>query len=89
MKFGIVLKELMKENKISQVKLAKEIDVTQRAISKWINLQSEPTESYIVKCAMFFKVSTDFLLGLEDDNGNKINIKNSFNNNTGTINYDS
>ena len=67
MKFGIVLKELLKENGISQQQLANEIGVSQRAVSKWINLQSEPTESAIKNCARYFNVSSDYLLGLEDE----------------------
>ena len=66
MRFGIRLKELLKENAISQEILAKNIGVSQRAVSKWINLQAEPTESSIVKCAKFFGVSADYILGLSD-----------------------
>ena len=66
MRFGIRLKELLKENAISQEVLAKNIGVSQRAVSKWINLQAEPTESSIVNCAKFFGVSTDYILGLSD-----------------------
>ena len=67
MDFGNRLSELMKEYNISQAELAKNIDVSQRAVSKWVNHQSEPTESSIVKCAQYFSVPTDYLLGLTDD----------------------
>lgn len=66
MKFGIRLKELLKEKGISQETLAKSIGVSQRAVSKWINLQAEPTESSIVNCAKFFDVSADYILGITD-----------------------
>lgn len=66
MGFGIRLKELLKEKAISQETLAKNIGVSQRAVSKWINLQAEPTETSIVNCAKFFEVSTDYILGLSD-----------------------
>ena len=66
MKFGNRLKELLKESGISQETLAKNIGVSQRAVSKWINNQAEPTESSIVKCARYFNVSADDLLGLKD-----------------------
>ena len=71
MGFGETLRRLMKEEKISQEKLARSIGVSQRAVSKWINLQSEPTESAIVACALFFSVSSDYILGLEDECGSK------------------
>ncbi|MDE7182177.1 MAG: helix-turn-helix domain-containing protein [Clostridia bacterium] len=66
MEFGNRLKDLLKEKNISQETLARHIGVSQRAVSKWINLQSEPTESAIVNCAKFFEVSADFILGLSD-----------------------
>ncbi len=66
MKFGDRINELLKEHGISQSVLAKNIGVSQRAVSKWINHQAEPTESSIVKCALFFSVSADYLLGLKD-----------------------
>ncbi len=66
MEFGKRLKELLKEKGVSQETLAKNIGVSQRAVSKWINGECEPTESSIVKCAAYFEVSADYVLGLED-----------------------
>lgn len=59
----------MHANGITQAELAKEIGVSQRAVSKWINLQSEPTETSICNCAKFFHVTSDYLLGLENEDG--------------------
>ena len=64
--FAEKLQQLMKDNEVSQSFLAKEIGYTQRAVSKWVNEQAEPTATAIVRCATFFGVSTDYLLGLED-----------------------
>ncbi len=66
MEFGKVLNYLMKEKGITQTILAKEIGVSQRAVSKWVNSQSEPTATAIANCAVYFGVTTDYLLGLED-----------------------
>lgn len=66
MKFGEILNELLKSNELSQAELAKEIGFSQRAVSKWVNNQSEPTATAIVRCAVFFQVSTDYLLGLDN-----------------------
>ena len=57
----------MKEHNITQTALAKEIGYTQRAVSKWVNAQAEPTATAIYLCAKFFGVSSDYLLGLEND----------------------
>lgn len=67
MNFGTRLGELLKENNISQATLAEKVGVSQRAVSKWVNLQAEPTESSIVKCAKFFSVTTDYILGVSND----------------------
>lgn len=67
MSFEKVLKNLMEENGLTQAALAKSIGYTQRAISKWINRQSEPSENAIIRIAHYFSVSTDFLLGMSDE----------------------
>ena len=48
----------------NQTYVAQKIGVSQRAISKWLNNQSEPTATNIYNLAKFFEVSSDFLLGL-------------------------
>lgn len=64
--FGEKIKELLEINNLSQDSLAKAIGFSQRAVSKWINNQAEPTATAIINCAKFFQVSTDYLLGLEN-----------------------
>ena len=61
------LVELLKYHKVSQQKIATAIGVSQRAVSKWINGQAEPTATNIFKLAIYFDVSADYLLGLSDD----------------------
>ena len=61
------LKELLLQSNLSQAKLAKEIGVSQRAVSKWLIGQTEPTATNLFKIALFFDVSLDFLLGLKDE----------------------
>jgi transcriptional regulator with XRE-family HTH domain len=66
MGFAEMLSEMMKEKGVTQSKLAKNIGYSQRAVSKWINKQAEPTETPIVLCAKFFNVTTDEILGYTD-----------------------
>lgn len=70
MKFAEILKNLLIEHDLSQAQLAKSIGYTQRAVSKWICNQSEPTESAILAVSKYFEVSTDYLLGRADELGN-------------------
>ncbi len=61
------LKELLLQSNLSQAKLANEIGVSQRAVSKWLIGQAEPTATNLFKIAIFFDISLDFLLGLKDE----------------------
>ena len=72
MEFAKRLEQLMKEKGITQVKLSQSIGYSQRAVSKWINGQAEPTATAIMLCASYFDVTSDYLLGLEDDMGAKV-----------------
>lgn len=69
MNFGETIKYLLIDSGKSQQDLANAIGFSQRAISKWVNNQAEPTERAIISCAKFFSVSADYLLGLEDELG--------------------
>ena len=64
--FASRLRELRIEKGLSMKQLAKALDTTDAAISNWENCINEPKISYLKKIALFFCVSTDFLLGLED-----------------------
>lgn len=65
-KFAERLKELRKENNLSQRALAKDTGYSQAAIARWeANLQI-PNIDVAIGFAKYFKVSTDYLLGLEN-----------------------
>lgn len=66
MSFSNVLKDLMSEHSVSQTKLANAIGFSQRAVSKWISAQAEPSETAIVACAKFFGVTVDEMLGITE-----------------------
>ena len=65
-KFAIRLKELREEKKISQQKLAIELGYTQACIGKWEAGTREPKLDDAIAVALFFSVTTDYLLGLTD-----------------------
>lgn len=64
--FAKRIKELRKENNISQKELSRAIGYSQPIISQWESEIYEPTASAIIAVADFFKVSTDYLLGRKD-----------------------
>lgn len=83
---GQKIKELRKDKNLSQTALAQILNVTQAAVGKWETGDREPDYNTLIKIALFFDVTTDYLLGLEDESGAKYSHSfNNFNNN-GTIN---
>lgn len=63
--FGQNLKELRIQSGLSQRELGKALGFCNQTISFWEGGQREPDLDSIVKIAVFFEVSTDYLLGLE------------------------
>ena len=63
------LRELRIEKGFSMSNLAIKIGVSDAAISNWENGINEPKANYIVKLANIFNVSTDYLLGRENEVG--------------------
>ena len=57
------LKELRKERKISQLKLALDLNMNQNTISRYENMEREADYETLVKFADYFGVSVDYLLG--------------------------
>ena len=53
-------------DKLFKQTLAKYIGATQKAIDFWEKGINEPKISYVIRLAIYFKVSTDYLLGLEN-----------------------
>lgn len=70
--FATRLRELRQEKELSMKQLSIQIKATDGAISNWENDINEPKISYLVKLAVFFDVSADYLLGLEDETGAKV-----------------
>lgn len=64
--FGIRLRQLRMDAKLSAKKLAEQIGVSDAAIINWENNVNDIKGEYLIKLATFFAVSTDYLLGLED-----------------------
>ena len=64
--FATRLRELRIEKGLSMKQLDKVLDTTDAAISNWENCINEPKISYLKSIALYFVVSADYLLGLED-----------------------
>lgn len=64
--FAERLRELRLEKGLSMKELAKELNITDATISYWENDVNEPKITYLKSIALYFNVSTDYLLGLEN-----------------------
>lgn len=69
------IKELRLERNLTQSEVAKAIGTSQRNIGRWENGENTPAAIYVKALAEFFCVSADYLLGLEDDFGVRVDDK--------------
>ena len=65
------IKTLRMENDMSQRTLAGKIGCSQKSVDYWEKGLSEPTAGFICALADCFSCSADYLLGLEDELGEK------------------
>lgn len=66
--FSARLLDLMQFNNLSIHKLAADIAVQRKSIINWVEGRNYPRYDALIKLANYFKVSTDYLVGLADNN---------------------
>ena len=64
--FAKRLKELRKENLLSQNQVAKTLGITQQSYARYESDTSEPSFEILVEISNLFEVSCDYLLGKTD-----------------------
>lgn len=86
--YGKIIREQREARQLTQKDLAVIFKTTQSNIGKYEREELDLNTDTIIKFCKFFNVSADYLLGLEDDFGNKTytTAHNDFRNNSGTIN---
>ncbi len=65
MDIGKTIKELRRQRGITQESLAETLRVSVQTVSRWENEINAPDLSMLPQLAVYFKVTTDYLLGLE------------------------
>lgn len=63
------IKFLREEKQMTQADLAKKLGITRSSVNAWEMGISIPSTQYLVELSYLFKVSTDYLLGI-DSNAN-------------------
>lgn len=69
---GKRIKELREQNGLTQTFLAKKLGLSRSAINAWEMGVSVPSTQYLMELARLFKVSADYLLGI--DTAEKVDI---------------
>lgn len=62
---GEIIKKIRTARNLSQVQLARELNVSKQTVSNWENDNILPSIEMLIKISLFFSVSTDYLLELE------------------------
>ncbi len=60
------LRELRKKRRISQLKLALDLNMNQNTISRYENMEREADYETLIRFADYFGVTLDYLLGRTD-----------------------
>ena len=63
--FGDKVKTLRQSYNLSQVQLAKQLQVSKQTVSNWENNNILPSIEMLISIAKYFSVSRDFLLELD------------------------
>lgn len=61
------LKELRKQNKMTQQVVASKLGVSRSTVAMWETEQNEPDNQMLLQLSMLFNCSVDYLLGKSDD----------------------
>jgi len=62
MKFGDILRWLIEENDLTQRKLAEELHIAASTLGNYVQNLAEPDFDMLKRIAVYFSVSTDYLL---------------------------
>lgn len=74
-KFAESLKSLTLENNLTATTLSEKIDINLNSISSFLRGDSLPSLESLIKLADFFNCTTDYVLGLENENSSTVFYK--------------
>ena len=85
MKFNQKIKDLRKEKNITQKEIAEILGISPTCYAGYEQGYREPDFKTLKKICIYFDVSSDFLLGLEDETGSK--TYNNYGIHNGNVNF--
>ena len=87
MEFSERLKSIRIECGMTQKNVYTKLNVSANCYASYEQGRTEPNIEMIKQLCSIFDVSADYLLGIETDTSSNVKIANSFNNNSGKINF--
>ncbi len=70
------LKDLIEESGKMQKDICSDLQISKQKLSKWKTGYNEPSMDELIMLALYFDVTSDYLLGLEDETGARANSQN-------------
>lgn len=67
MKYNDRIRALREDADMNQTQIAKMFNVGQKTVSNWESGRNEPPYDILIKYALYFNVSTDYILGISDN----------------------
>ncbi len=64
--FAERLKDLREERGLSYAQLSKEVGISHSSLCRWENCQADAKAYQLVSLAKYFKLTSDYLIGLEN-----------------------
>ena len=61
------IRELRRARRVTQLKMAMDLDMSQNTISRYESVEREPGIAELIRIADYFHVSIDYLVGRTDD----------------------
>ena len=62
---------MIKESGKMQKDICADLQISKQKLSKWKSGYNEPSMDELIMLALYFEVTSDYLLGLEDETGAK------------------
>lgn len=81
------IKEAIQNSHISQKKIADVLGIRDTNITNWKKGLNLPSVEVLRRLCLILDEDANYILGLDVNNESKIEIHNSFNNNSGNINF--
>ena len=72
MKFNEILKQTRISQGLSQKEVAKRLNISESGYAHWEQGRTEPSTEFLKKLCILLQVSADYLIGIENDDGSRI-----------------